>query len=330
MSIDLRTSYMGLELTSPIVISACPISESLSNIARMEEMGAGAVVLFSLFEEQIRKEHPDYHAISERMSAPLKGGQSYFPETDQYRVGPQEYLKLIQKAKKKVDMPIIASLNGVTDSGWIEYASQMENAGADGIELNVYLIPADPRMTSEEVEKRYLHIVGHVKASVNIPVAVKLNPYFSSLGNMAWRVSNEGADALVLFNRFYQPDFDINELKIISDLALSVPNEIRLPLLWISLLYKKFNTSLAATTGVQGGKEIIKYILAGADVIMTASALYKYGLEFIRVMTEEITSWMEQKGFEHIEDFRGLLSQQNVVDTTAFERANYIKIVESI
>jgi dihydroorotate dehydrogenase (fumarate) len=229
-----------------------------------------------------------------------------------------------------VKIPIIGSLNGITTEGWIDYSKQIEQAGADGLEVNIFFIPADITMSSSEVEHRYLNIIEAIKSNVKIPVAVKLNPYFSSTGNMAMRMKNSGADALVLFNRFYQPDFDINEMVLKTDLHYSEPNEIRLPLLWIALLFEKVKLSLAATTGVQSAVEVVKYLLAGADVVMTASSLYKNGIPYLKTMNKELQDWMYMMGFEDITSFRGSMSQQNVSDPTAFERANYIRILEGM
>ncbi len=229
-----------------------------------------------------------------------------------------------------MNIPIIGSLNGITNEGWIDYSKMMEQAGADGIEVNIFFIPGDITMSSSEVEHRYLNIIDAIKQTVKIPVAVKLNPYFSAMGNMSLRMKNAGADALVLFNRFYQPDFDINELIIKTDLHFSESNEIRLPLLWIALLYGKVNLSLAATTGVQSAIEVIKYILAGADVVMTASSLYKNGIPYLRTMNKELQDWMYMMGFDDINSFKGSMSQQHISDPTAYERANYIKILEGV
>lgn len=319
---------MGLELRSPLVVSACPLSEKVENIVKMEDMGAGAVVMFSLFEEQIKREnafHDNIFSVTSDIFAETAG---YFPDMDEYRVGTEKYLDIIRRAKERVDMPIIASLNGITDEGWIDYAGQMEQAGADALEVNVFYIPGDFRLTALDVEQRYLDIVKKLKATVEIPIAVKLNPYFSSMGNMALKLENAGANALVLFNRFYQPDFDIDELKVLSNLEYSHPSEVRLPLLWISMLYGKTKASMAATTGVNSAKEVIKYLLAGADIAMTASAIYKHGIGVLAAMNYEIVNWMEGKNFKSVDDFRGVMSQQNVSDPTAFERANYIKILE--
>lgn len=324
----MQTTYMGLDLNSPLVVSACTLSEQTDNIVKMEDNGAGAVVLFSLFEEQIRKEEALFNSVLSGTSYAFAEAMDYFPGLDDYKVGINEYLENIRKAKERVKMPVIASLNGITNEGWIDYSKQMQQAGADGIEVNIFFIPGDISMSSSEVEHRYLNIIETIKQTVQIPVAVKLNPYFSATGNMAMRMKNAGADALVLFNRFYQPDFDINELVIKTDLHYSESNEIRLPLLWIALLYGKLKLSLAATTGVQSAVEVIKYLLAGADVVMTASSLYKNGIPYLKTMNKELNDWMYMMGFDSVDAFRGIMSQQNISDPTAYERGNYIKILE--
>ncbi|HJV18749.1 MAG TPA: dihydroorotate dehydrogenase-like protein [Sediminibacterium sp.] len=323
-----HATYMGLELNSPIIVSACTLSNHTDNIAQMEDNGAGAVVMFSLFEEQIRKEEASFKRILSTTSNAFPEALDYFPELDEYNMGSDDYLEHIRKAKERVKIPIIGSLNGISNEGWIEYSKKMEQAGADAIEINIFFIPADLSVSSAEVEHRYLNIIETVKHSVKIPIAVKLNPYFSAIGNMALRMQGAGADALVLFNRFYQPDFDINDLLIKTDLHYSDSNEIRLPLLWTALLYEKTNMSLAATTGVQSAIEVIKYLLAGSDVVMTASSLYKNGIPYLKMMNKELQDWMYMMGFEDLKAFRGLLSQQHVADPTAYERANYIKILE--
>lgn len=325
-----NTTYMGLKLNSPILVSACTLSEQTDNIVKMEDNGAGGVVMFSLFEEQIRKEEATFKNVMSKTTNSFAEALDYFPDLEDFNVGTDEYLENIRKAKERVNIPIIGSLNGITNEGWINYSKQMEQAGADGIEVNIFFIPADISMSSSEVEHRYLNIIDSIKQSVAIPVAVKLNPYFSTMGNMALRMKKAGADALVLFNRFYQPDFDINEMIIKTDLHYSESSEIRLPLLWIALLYGKVNLSLAATTGVQSAIEVIKYILAGADVVMTASSLYKNGIPYLKTMNKELQDWMYTMGFDNIESFRGSMSQKNIADPTAFERSNYIKILEGV
>lgn len=326
---NLQTTYMGLELKSPIVVSACTLSEEVSNIVQMEDAGAGAVVLFSLFEEQIKKEAAQYEKIVRTTTNLFAEASDFFPDLDQYHKGIDQYLEIIRKAKEKVNIPVIASLNGITNEGWISYARLMEDAGADGLEVNIFFIPGDVHLSSSAVEHRYLNIIDEIKNTIKIPVAVKLNPYFSTMGNMAKRMQDYGANALVLFNRFYQPDFDINKLSLLHNLQFSESNEIKLPLLWIALLYGRVNISLAATTGVQSSIEVIKYILAGADVAMTASALYKNGIGYLRTMNKELEGWMLTKEFDNIDSFRGVMSQQHISDPTDYERANYIKILGS-
>ena len=326
---NLSTSYMGLKLKSPIVVSACTLSEEVSNIVQMEDAGAGAVVLFSLFEEQLKKEAAQYESIVRNTSNLFAEASDFFPELDEYHKGSDQYLEIIRKAKEQVDIPIIASLNGITNEGWVGYSQQMEQAGADGLEVNIFYIPGDVNLSSSAVEHRYLNIIDEIKNTVKIPVSVKLNPYFSAMGNMAKRMHEYGADALVMFNRFYQPDFDINKLSLLHDLQYSESGEIKLPLLWIAMLYGRVPVSLAATTGVQSSIEVIKYILAGADVAMTASALYKNGIGYLKTMNKELESWMLTRDFDSIDAFKGVMSQQNISDPTAYERANYIKVLGS-
>lgn len=326
---QLSTTYMGLQLFSPVVVGASPLSNDIANIRRMEDAGAGAVVMFSLFEEQIKQEEAKMAAVESITGDGFSEAQSFFPNISDYRVGPYAYLEKINQAKNRCDIPIIGSLNGVTNEGWIEYAKLIEEAGADALEVNIFFIPADTVSTSVEIEKRYTDIVGAICKEVSIPVAVKLNPYFSATGNMCRQLQVAGASGLVLFNRFYQPDFDIHTLSVLPNLNYSHTSEIRLPLLWIALLYGRVPVSLAATTGVHSEQEVIKYLLAGADVAMVASSLYKQGIEYIAAINMGIQVWMRQKGFENISDFKGKMSQQNIDDPSAFERANYIKIVSN-
>ena len=326
---NIHASYMGMKLKSPVIVSACTLSEQLDNIVRMEDNGAGAVVMFSLFEEQIIREEARFKTVLSQTRYCFAEAEGYFPGLDDFSVESDGYLEHIRRAKERVDIPIIGSLNGITSEGWIEYSRQMEQAGADGIEVNIFFIPADMGLSSSAVEHRYLNIIESVKHNVKIPVAVKLNPYFSSMGNMSLRMQQSGADALVLFNRFYQPDFDIEELAIRTDLEFSQSSEIRLPLLWIALMYGKLKLSLASTTGVQSAEEVIKYLLAGADAVMTASSLYKKGIGYLKTIHRDLEEWMGRKGFESLESFRGSMSQQNITDPTTYERANYIRILES-
>ncbi len=324
---NLGTHYMGLNLKSPVVVSACTLSEEVNNIVQMEDAGAGAVVMFSLFEEQLKQEMAEYDYVVRHTTNVFPEAQDFFPQLDDYRKGPEQYLEHIRQAKEKVNIPVIGSLNGITSEGWISYAKQIEQAGADALEVNVFFIPGDIDVNSSAVEHRYLNVVDEIKNTVRIPVAVKINPYFSSMGNMAKKLNEYGADGLVMFNRFYQPDFDINKMALLHNLEYSDANEIRLPLLWIALLHGRVPMSLAASTGVQGSIEVIKYLLAGADVAMTASALYKNGIGYIKTINEELEAWMLTREFESIDAFKGTMSQQNISDPTAYERANYIKIL---
>ena len=324
----LASTYMGLSLNSPIVVSACTLSERTDNIVMMEEYGAGAVVMSSLFEEQIRKEEIKLKHVMAETTYAFPEALDYFPDVEDYNVGIDEYLENIRQAKEKVDIPIIGSLNGITTQGWLDYSRLIEQAGADALEVNIFFLPGDIAMSSSEVEHRYLNIITAIRQEIKIPLAVKLNPYFSAMGNMALRMKNEGADALVLFNRFYQPDFNINEMVISTDLHYSEASEIRLPLFWIGLLYGKINISLAATTGVQSAVEVVKYLLAGADVAMTASALYKNGIPYLKTMNKELQDWMYMMGFDSISAFKGSMSRKNFSDPTAYDRSNYIKILE--
>ena len=326
---DIRTTYLGLNLRSPIVVSACSLSESVDNIVQMEDAGAGAVVMYSLFEEQIRLEDAGLESAMNSTSHVFAEATNFFPDLEDYKGTSAEYLERIYQAKRRVTMPIIGSLNGITPEGWIRYAREIESAGADALEVNIFFIPAEAAFSSAAVEHRYLNIIEEVKRSVKIPVSVKMNPYFSSTANMAQRMRDSGADGLVLFNRFYQPDFNIYSLQIENSLETSSPQEIRLPLLWIALLHGKLDLSLAATTGVHSAREVIKYLLAGADVTMTASALYQYGIAYLKEMQQELETWMQHMGYTQIDDFRGRMSQQQVADPTAFDRANYIQILKS-
>lgn len=325
---NLQVEYMGLKLRSPLVVSASPLSEKVENIVRMEKAGAGAVVMFSLFEEQIRSEEAMYEEILEQSTFSSPEALSYFPSVNEYAVGIDDYLRIIEEASKRVEMPIIGSLNGISKSGWIDYARHIESAGAKGLEVNIFYVPTDLDLDGKSVEENYLDILHLVKKSVTIPVAVKLNPYFSAMANMAKKLDQAGADALVLFNRFYEPDFDIENMTISHSLQLSGPGEIRLPLQWLAILYGRINASLAATTGVSSSREIIKYILAGADCTMTASAILKHGIPFITHMLEEVEAWMRARKFENIAQWQGKMSQRNVEDPSLFERANYIKLLK--
>lgn len=280
--VDLTTYYMGMKLRTPLMVSASPLSQEIGSIRRLEDVGASAVVLYSLFEEQLRQEslELDYHlnAGTESFAESL----SFFPQASEYRLGPEGYLEHIRKARQAVGIPIIASLNGATAGGWAEYAKQIEEAGADGLECNIYSIPTDPDVTSGEIEQTYIDIVKSVKKAVSIPVAVKISPYFSNLANMAKRFDQAGANALVLFNRFYQPDIDLEELEIRPNVLLSTPQALRLPLTWIGILYGRVQASLAGTSGVHDAPDVIKLLMAGASVTMMCSALLRNGINHLQ------------------------------------------------
>ena len=326
---DLSTSYMGLKLKNPVVPSASPLSNTLDGIRRLEDAGASAVVMYSLFEEQIYLESVSLHNYLDHGSYSTAEAFSYFPEMRGYNVGPEGYLKLIHDAKLAVDVPVIGSLNGTTSGGWIEYARLIEEAGADGLELNVYFIPANPYVTGSVVEARYLEILENVKRSVSIPVAVKLSPYFSSPGDMARRLVDAGADALVFFNRFYQPDFDLDTLDVEPRLVLSRSHELRLPLCWTAILYGELLTDFAITSGVHTSQDVLKSLMAGAKVAMMASELLQHGVGRITQVLRAVEGWMEEHEYVSINQMIGSMSRTNVADPAAFERANYMKMLAS-
>jgi dihydroorotate dehydrogenase (fumarate) len=326
---DLSTTYMGLKLAHPIVPSASPLSTNLSGIRRMEDAGASAVVMYSLFEEQI--EHESYqldHYLSYNIDS-YGEALDYFPSLDNYNVGPDDYLNLIWRAKQSVDIPIIGSLNGVSTGGWIEYARKIEQAGADCLELNIYHIAADPLVDAAAVEQLYLDVVTEVINCVSIPVAVKLGPYFSAFGNMATKIANTGAKALVLFNRFYQPDFDLQNLEVVPHLVLSTSNELRLPLRWVAILYGRVPTDFAITSGVHTHEDVLKSLMAGANVTMMASELLRNGVDRMSEIRRDMEQWMEEREYESVEQMRGSMSQINVAQPGTFERANYMKVLQS-
>jgi dihydroorotate dehydrogenase (fumarate) len=326
---DLATTYLGLRLEHPVVASAGPLSHTLDGIRQLEDGGAAAIVLFSLFEEQIRLENAATEHLMEAGTESFPEALDYFPAVEDYEVGPEPYLELIRRAREATAVPIIASLNGMTRAGWIDFARRIEQAGASALELNLYYIPADLSATGREVEELYLHVLREVRAAVRIPIAMKLSPFFSAPGEMARRLVSDGADGLVLFNRFYQPDFDLEQLEVAPTLQLSRPDEIRLPLLWIAILHGRLQASLAATTGVHSGDEVVKYLLAGADAVMTTSALLKHGPRHLETLVGGLRQWMQRRGYTSVGQMKGAMSQKNVADPAAFERANYIKTLES-
>lgn len=326
---DLTTSYMGLQLKNPIVPSASPLSESVDGIRAMEDAGAAAVVMYSLFEEQINSESEQLDHFLAYGAESFGEALSYFPDMQTFHIGPDEYLNLIRQAKAAVDIPIIASLNGISTGGWIEYAGLMEEAGADGLELNIYYIPTDPGLNGLNVENMYMDVLRDVRSNVKLPIAVKLNPYFSSTANMCLNLANEGASALVLFNRFYQPDFDLETLEVVPHLILSNSNELRLPLRWVAILYGQVNADFAITTGIHTYEDVLKGLMAGAKVTMMASELLRNGLGRIGTILEEMSGWMEDKEYESVAQLQGSMSQQNCAEPAAFERANYMKTLAS-
>ena len=321
---------MGLRLKNPIVPSASPLSQTLDGIRRMEDAGAAAVVMYSLFEEQINLESLSLNDYLDRGTYSTAEALSYFPEMRGYNgVGPEGYLELVHAAKMACDIPIIGSLNGVSPGGWVEYASLIERAGADALELNVYFIPSNPLIPGAAVEDLYVEILRDVRRSVSVPVALKLSPYFSNVGHVARRLTDEGADALVLFNRFYQPDFDLENLEVEPRLVLSQSHELRLPLCWVALLYGELLTDFAVTSGVHNYQDVLKSLMAGAKVAMMASELLQRGVGRIAEILRAVEGWMEEHEYISVNQMIGSLSRTNVADPAAFERANYMKMLAS-
>ncbi|MBE7382968.1 MAG: dihydroorotate dehydrogenase-like protein [Leptolyngbya sp. SIO1E4] len=327
---DLTTQYLGLTLKSPLVAgAAAPLTEDLGNIRWLEDSGAAAIVLHSLFEEQIRRERLELHHHMEYGTESFAEALTYFPEPDIFHVGTDAYLDHIRAAKAMVDVPVIASLNGFTLGGWTDYARQMEAAGADAIELNIYWIPTDLEVSGADVEQQYIDILRTVKSAVQIPIAVKLSPYFSNLANMAKRLCEAGADGLVLFNRFYEPDIDIEALEVQPNLILSSPADMRLPLNWIALLHHRIPASLAATTGVGKAEDVIKMLMAGADVTMLVATLLRHGIGHLKTLEEDLIAWLQDHEYDSLETLRGSMSQQNSPDSSQFERVQYMRAIQS-
>jgi dihydroorotate dehydrogenase (fumarate) len=323
--IDLTTTYLGLELRSPLVASASPLTEEADSVKRLEDAGAAAVVLPSLFEEQLAIESLELHHHMTHGTYSYAEALTYFPEPDVLHLGPEKYLERIQRAKAAVSIPVIASLNGSTIGGWTKFAKKMQEAGADAIELNVYSIPTDMDMVGAQVEQSVLDILSAVKSAVTLPVAIKLSPYFSNMANMAKRLDEAGADGLVLFNRFYQPDIDLETLEVKPNLILSTPHAQRLPMRWIAILYGRVKASLAATSGIHTAEDVVKMILVGASVTMMAAALLKHGINHLREVETGVRRWMEEHEYESVTQMRGAVSQINCEDPSAFERAQYMK-----
>ena len=326
---DLTTSYLGLSLRNPLVAAPSPLSNTVDGVRRLADAGVGAVVLYSLFEEQLRKEAARAAVLADAGTESFPEALSYFPASAEPEPGPRQYLSLLERAVAAVDIPVIASLNGVTTGGWTDYASALERAGAAAIELNIYYLPGDPLLPGREVEQRHLEILATVKAVTRIPVAVKLSPYFSSTGEMALRLDRAGADGLVLFNRFMQPDIDSETLDVTAGFGLSSPAEARLPRAWIALLAGRVGASLAATTGVEDAADVAKYLLAGADVVMTASALLRHGPAYATVLLDGLAVWLARKGFGGVADARGLLAVPAAAEGAADGRSRYVTALQA-
>ena len=329
MSVDFTTNYLGLKLQNPLVISACPLTAEIDQLRRVEQAGAAAAVLPSLFEEQIEHDAEEMIKVHEFGTDSFAEALTYFPEQEDYRTGPEQYLDTIAAAKKAVRFPVIASLNGASPGGWIRYAKMMQEAGADALELNIYFVAAETDMTAGDVEARYLDLVAAVKESISIPLAVKIGPYFSAMASMGVRLAEAGADGLVLFNRFFQPDIDLETLQTEPKLQLSTPSELLVPLRWIALLHGRVKASLAATGGIHDAAGLLKALLAGADVGMIASTLYQKGVGQVGAILAGLREWMEQNDYDSVEQLKGSMSRENCPDPAAFQRGNYMKTLTS-
>ncbi len=326
---DLSTTYLGLKLRTPLVVSASPLSEEPENIKRMEDAGASAVVMHSLFEEQIRHDKLELAHHTTYTKDSFAEALDFFPEPEEFNVGPEEYLEHIRKAKESVNIPVIGSLNGITAGGWVEYAKLIQEAGADALELNIYFIPTDLDMLGAEVEQKYLEILKAVRGEVSIPVAVKLSPFFSNLANMAKQLVQAGANGLVLFNRFYQPDLDVEELEVKPRILLSTPQALRLPMRWIAILYGRIQADLAASGGIHKATDVVKMLMVGAKATLLCSVLLRYGIDYIRVIEEGVVQWMAEHEYESVEQMQGSMSQLKCPDPSAFERAQYMRALQS-
>jgi dihydroorotate dehydrogenase (fumarate) len=329
MSANLSTTYLGFKLKNPLVVSACPLTAKIDQLRRLEDAGAAAAVLPSLFEEQIDHDAEELIKAQEFGTDSFAEALTYFPEQQDYTSGPEEYLEMIAHAKKAVDIPVIASLNGASKGGWIRYAKSIQDAGADALELNIYFVAADTQQTGQDVESRYIDLVAAVRRSISIPLSVKIGPYFSSLANMGVRLSQAGADGLVLFNRFFQPDIDLNTLEAHLQLHLSSSSELLLPLRWIAILYGRVDTSLAASGGIHSADALTKALLAGADVGMIASVLYHKGIAEATKILDGLSEWMEDNDYNSVEQLKGSMSCENCPDPSAFQRGNYMRTLNS-
>ena len=326
---DLSTTYLGLALKNPLVVSASPLCEDLGTVRRMEDAGAAAVVLHSLFEEQLTLESQTLDRFLSQGTESFAESLSYFPDMAQYNLGPDGYLEHLRKVKAAVAVPVIGSLNGVSTGGWISFAKKIQEAGADALELNVYYLPTNPELSGAQVEQMYCDLVRDVKASLKIPVAVKLGPYFSAMANMARRLDQAGANGLVLFNRFYQPDLDLEKLEVVPNLVLSDSHELRLRLCWVAILFGKVQADLAITGGVHTAEDVVKAMMAGAKVAMMTSALLMHGVQHLKTLREGLLAWMEAHEYASIRQMQGSMSQRSVAEPAAFARANYMRVLRS-
>ena len=326
---NLTTNYLGLKLRTPLVPAASPLSENIDDIKKMEDAGASAVVLYSLFEEQLRQDRAELNQSMEQGTESFAEALTYFPEPESFNLGPEEYLKHIAKAKKSVRIPVIASLNGSSSGGWTSYAKQIQQAGADALELNIYSIPTDMKLSGADVEQTYLDILKAVKSEVTIPVAVKMSPFFTNFACMAGKLDAAGANGLVLFNRFYQPDIDLDSLDVKPNILLSTPMAMRVPLRWIAILHGRLRASLAATSGIHRASDVLKMLMAGADVTMLCSVLLRHGIPQISAIERDLIAWMEEHEYESVSQLKGSLSQKNCPAPSAFERAQYMRAISS-
>lgn len=326
---DLTTTYLGLNLKNPLVASASPLSKKVEGVKRLEEAGISAVVMYSLFEEQIVHESHALDHYLTRGSESFAEALTYFPDLERYNVGPESYLELIYRIKKAVSIPVIGSLNGISTGGWINYAKRIEEAGADALELNIYYVPTDPKLTSQELEQTYVQLVRDVRSQIKIPLAVKLSPYFTALPNLAAQLAEAGANGLVLFNRFYQPDLDIESLDVVPNLVLSTSDELRLPLRWVAILYGRIKADLALSSGVHSHTDVIKALMAGASVAMTTSELLAKGIGRATEILTDLNNWLDEFEYTSVRQMIGSMSQQAVAEPAAFERANYMKALMS-
>jgi dihydroorotate dehydrogenase (fumarate) len=327
--VDLTSTYLGLPLKNPLVASASPLSQKLEVARQLGESGIAAIVMYSLFEEQIIRESLKLQEDLTRGTDQFAEALSYIPEIGSYSIGPETYVEHLRKVKQAVSVPVIGSLNGVSTGGWIEYAQKIEEAGADALELNLYYLATDPDLTSAELEDMYITLVGDIRKRVKFPLAVKLSPFFTALPNFTRRLTEAGANGIVLFNRFYQPDFDLEELEVVPNLVLSTSDELRLPLRWIAILYGRVQADFALTSGVHNAQDLLKAVMAGASAVMTASELLQNGISRVPQILSDLQTWMEEHEYESIQQMRGSMSQQAIAEPAAFERANYMKVLSS-